>query len=335
MNFWILVNASKRVGGGHIRRCLDLADEITKNYPNQIKIEFITWDLDVQFELLIERYKIQRIEENQLLSFLDIVFSTEKHVFLVDVNSEHVQTVDFQVFLRNHGVKSIYFLANYDWSYNCDILINTSLLANEKTIKSASNTLCLLGPDYFIFRKSFRHLNNIKQQVKNKVFISFGNADPHDYTLIFIHYFLEVKTDLEIVIIVGSANSNLNEIRELGNKLPKNVDLVFDEDDLLPFMENSKFAMVSVGSVFYELGLLGIPTILFPSSEMENLVAKHLVKLGFAKMGIEYGETFKVETIEAYLIEPIELERKDLKALLNPLGIEKIVQEFRLEESIC
>ena len=334
MNFWILVNASKKIGGGNIRRCIDLADEITKNHPNQIKIEFITWDLDVQFELLIERYKIQRIEENQLLSVLDIVFSQEKHVFLVDVNSEYVHSVDFQVFLRNHGVKSIYFLANYDWSYNCDILINTSLLAKEKPIKAATNTLCLLGPDYFIFRQPFRHLDNIKKQVKNKVFISFGNADPLGYTLIFIDYFLEVKTDLEVVIIIGSANNNLDEIRELGNKLPKNVDLVFNEDDLLPFMENSKFAIVSAGSVFYELGLLGIPTILFPSSEMENLVAKHLGKTGFAKMGIEYGETFNLELIEALFNEPVELERKDLNSFLNPLGIEKIVQEFKLEESI-
>jgi spore coat polysaccharide biosynthesis predicted glycosyltransferase SpsG len=329
-----LVNASKKIGGGHIRRCLDIADEITKNYPNQIKIEFITWDLDVQFELLIKRYKIQRIEENQLLSFLDIVFSQEKHVFLVDVNSEQVHSVDFQFFLRNQGVKSIYFLANYDWSYNCDILMNTSLLAKEKPIKAASNTLCLLGPDYFIFRKSFRHLNNIKKQVKNKVFISFGNADPLGYTLIFINYFIEVKKDLEVVIIIGSANNNLEEIQELGNKLPENIDLVFNEDDLLPFMENSKFAMVSVGSVFYELGLLGIPSILFPSSVMENLVAKHLDKLGFAKMGIKYGETFNIETIEALLNEPIELERNDLNAFLNPLGIEKIMQEFRLEELI-
>jgi spore coat polysaccharide biosynthesis predicted glycosyltransferase SpsG len=329
-----LVNASKKIGGGHIRRCLDIADEITKNYPNQIKIEFITWDLDVQFELLIKRYKIQRIEENQLLSFLDIVFSQEKHVFLVDVNSEQVHSVDFQFFLRNQGVKSIYFLAYYDWSYNCDILMNTSLLAKEKPIKAASNTLCLLGPDYFIFRKSFRHLNNIKKQVKNKVFISFGNADPLGYTLIFINYFIEVKKDLEVVIIIGSANNNLEEIQELGNKLPENIDLVFNEDDLLPFMENSKFAVVSVGSVFYELGLLGIPSILFPSSEMENLVANHLDKLGFAKMGIKYGETFNIETIEALLNEPIELERNDLNAFLNPLGIEKIMQEFRLEELI-
>lgn len=329
-----MVNASKKIGGGHIRRCLDIVDEITKNYPNQIKIEFITWDLDVQFELLIERYKIQRIEENQILSFLDIVFSQEKHVFLVDVNSENVHSVDFQVFLRNHEVKSIYFLANYDWSYNCDILINTSLLAKEKPINAASNTLCLLGPDYFIFRQSFRHLYNIKKQINNKVFISFGNADPLGFTLIFIQYFLEVKTDLEVVIIIGSANNNLGEIQELGNKLPENVDLVFDEDDLLPFMENSKFAIVSVGSVFYELGLLGIPSILFPSSEMENLVAKHLDKSGFAKMAIEYGEKFKIDSIEALLNEPIELERNDLNSFLNPLGIEKIVEEFRLKELI-
>jgi spore coat polysaccharide biosynthesis predicted glycosyltransferase SpsG len=330
-----LVNASKKIGGGHIRRCLDIADEITKNYPNQIKIEFITWDLDVQFESLIKRYKIQRIEENQLLSFLDIVFSQEKHVFLVDVNSEQVHSVDFQFFLRNQGVKSIYFLANYDWSYNCDILINTSLLAKEKPIKSASNTLCLLGPDYFIFRQPFRHLYNLKKKVQNKVFISFGNADPLGYTLVFIHYFIDVKTDLEVVIIIGSANNNLENIQELSNKLQENVYLVFNEDDLLPFMENSKFAIVSVGSVFYELGLLEIPTILFPSSEMENLVAKHLCKLGFAKMGIEYGEKFKIESIEALLNEPIELERNDINAFLNPLGIEKIVQEFRLEDSIC
>jgi hypothetical protein len=52
-------------------------------------------------------------------------------------------------------------------------------------------------------------------------------------------------------------------------------------------------------------------------------------------MGIEHGGTFKVESIEALLNEPIELKRNDLKSFLNPLGIEKIVQEFRLEESIC
>jgi hypothetical protein len=51
-------------------------------------------------------------------------------------------------------------------------------------------------------------------------------------------------------------------------------------------------------------------------------------------MGIKYGETFNIETIEALLNEPIELERNDLNAFLNPLGIEKIMQEFRLEELI-
>lgn len=334
MKFWILVNANDKIGGGHLRRCLDLADVISAKYPKEIMVQFITWSLDRQYESLFQNFEILKIEEKNLIDSLENLNFENKDFFLVDVNSERVHSLEFQSFLRNFGFRTAYFLANYNWEYNCDFLINTSPLAKMKDVKVTSNTRCLFGPEFFIFRKSFRYIKNIHQKRENKIFICFGNADPEGYTIRMIQYLMHVCVELEIVVVIGSSNRTMDLIYELKDKLPSNIRLVFNEMDVLPYMLNAKFAITSVGSMFYELTVLQIPSVLFPSSEMEDLVANHLCEMGYAKLGMKFGGNWNEELLNDIFENPFEVNITELNSMLNLHGIEKIVEEFKLEKHL-
>ncbi|MBP7652081.1 hypothetical protein KA977_01580 [Candidatus Dependentiae bacterium] len=110
--------------------------------------------------------------------------------------------------------------------------INSNLLYNEKKFPS---TNFLLGPDKVILSDeicSFRQYNkNVEkpgiESEKLKVLITFGGSDSVDSTSKMLKSLSRISSNLEIKVIIGDANVNLESVK-------KNVELLNHKIEILP-----------------------------------------------------------------------------------------------------
>ncbi|MEI6791172.1 MAG: UDP-2,4-diacetamido-2,4,6-trideoxy-beta-L-altropyranose hydrolase, partial [Myxococcaceae bacterium] len=148
MNVLIRTDASKKIGSGHVMRCLTLADGLRMRGA-QIKFSCIRHEGHL-CDLISERgYEVISAIENTGASDLLIVDHYE-----LDENWETSQ---------RPFCKRIFVIDDLARSHDCDILLDQNLVADFKTRytgKVLANCKLLLGPEYALLPPIYAELHN-------------------------------------------------------------------------------------------------------------------------------------------------------------------------------
>ena len=126
------------------------------------------------------------------------------------------------------------------------------------------------GEKYYISGKTFMFYDPIKinNSVKN-VFISFGGADPQNYSDRLLNI---VKKDeyknYNFIVVLGRAKYNVDKLMEY-NKY-ENIEVLYDVSNMPELMSKCDIAITSRGRTGYELAMLGIPSIAMAQNHREE-----------------------------------------------------------------
>ena len=211
--------------------------------------------------------------------------------------------------LRNElpNTKIINFEDDGEGSIKADLVFNALYYESEKSHIYA-------GEKYYICSKTFMFYDPIKISEKvNNVLISFGGADPQNYTdrLLKIIKKNEYKK-YNFTVVLGRAKNNVEELLKYNCN---NIKVVYDVKNMPELMSNCDVAITSRGRTGYELALLGIPSIAMSQNEREEKHEFVSDKNGFSYIGLNPSD----EIIEGVLKMYLELSKESRQELQNKL----------------
>ncbi|MGL5904403.1 MAG: hypothetical protein ACRCZO_17095, partial [Cetobacterium sp.] len=171
--------------------------------------------------------------------------------------------------------------------------------------------------DYYICSKTFMFYEpiKIKKEVKT-IFISFGGADPQNYTDRLLEIIKEDKyKKYQFKIVIGRAKENIEKLLEYNSF--ENIEVLYDIRNMPEIMSNCDIAITSRGRTGYELAILGIPTIAMAQNKREEKHGFVSHENGFNYLGLNPSDLVIESNLDLFLKLSVEERNSIQKDLLN------------------
>lgn len=282
----IYVNGNNKRGIGHIYRALELADEF---YSKP----------DIYYDINQTNPKIFGVTTHTLIpvnGIHDLFNRCQKEEYTVFINDILTTSLDYMIGLRSvlPKAKIVNFEDDGEGILKADLVFNALYHQDDLPQVKA-------GEKYYISGKTFMFYEpiKIKEKVK-KVFISFGGADPQNYSdrLLDIICKEEYK-DYQFVVVLGRAKYNVDALLEY-NKYD-NIEVLYDVSNMPEIMSSCDIGVTSRGRTGYELAILGIPSISMAQNHREEKHGFVCNENGFSYIGLNPEDEVIKATLDMYL----------------------------------
>ena len=136
------------------------------------------------------------------------------------------------------------------------------------------------GWKYILFNKSNIRIKNNR---KYDLLLSFGGSDPNRLTEYFINFFLKFNLNLRICCVIGYLNKRNTHIKNLCDRSNGMIKYHESKKKIDKYINESKFAIVSVGLTSYETIFFQVPSLFVPIKKIDTRLSLYFEKL---KLGI-------------------------------------------------
>lgn len=311
----IYVNGNTSRGVGHIYRALEIADEFF------VKPD-IYYDINQTSVEIFGNTTHHIIGVNGIVELLERCREKQYTIFINDILST---SLDYMIGLRTvlPNAKIINFEDDGEGIHKADLVFNA--LYHESNLPNV-----YAGEQYYIANKLFMFYEpiEIKESVKT-VLISFGGADPQNYTERLLHIIDKNKyQNFHFVIVLGRAKHNVDKLMRFN--LKANIDVLHDVKNMPEIMSNCDIAVTSRGRTGYELAMLGVPTIAMAQNHREEKHGFVCNENGFTYIGLNPEDEIIENTLNMYLFMTKNSRELFQKKLLshNLLGGRKRVMSL-------
>ena len=128
--------------------------------------------------------------------------------------------------------------------------------------------------------------NNLKREipeVANKILVTMGGGDQKNITFKVLEAINRINIeDLEIKVVIGPSNRNLDTLIETAKNSKHRVELLQNVFSMPEVMDWADLAVSAGGSTCWELAFSGVPIIMVELAENQKYVAKALDKNNIA-----------------------------------------------------
>ena len=282
----IYVNGNNKRGMGHIYRALELADEFF------VKPD-IYYDVNQTDRNVFGKTTHNLIPVDGIAELFDKCKTNQYTLFINDILST---SIDYMIGLRRvlPNAKLVNFEDDGEGAIKADMVFNALFHDSELPHIYA-------GEKYYISSKTFMFYEpiEIKNEVK-KVFISFGGADPQNYSdrLLSIVSKDEYK-NYQFIVVLGRAKNNVEALLQY-NKY-ENIEVVYDVANMPEIMSKCDMGITSRGRTGYELAMLGIPTISMAQNQREEKHGFVCNENGFTYIGLNPADEIIESNLRMYL----------------------------------
>ena len=295
------VNGNNRRGLGHVYRALELADEFWSK-PD------IYYDSNQTDRAVFGETTHNLIPVNGIGELLNVLGRERYSLFINDVLDT---SLDYMIAVRTALPKAriVNFEDAGEGASRADLVFNA--LFSEDDAPNVRS-----GERYYISSKLFMfyHPAPVRDKVRD-VFISFGGADPQNYSDRLLAIIAKEKySGLNFHVVLGRAKTNVSELVERGGAMP-NVEVLHDIVDMPGVMTRCDIGITSRGRTGYELALLGIPAIAMAQNRREERHGFVCAENGFSYLGLNPPDMLIENTLDAYVSMSAE-ERTRLRDML-------------------
>ena len=282
----IYVNGNNKRGIGHIYRALEIADEF------YVKPD-IYFDVNQTDPKVFGRTTHNLIPVNGIVELFEKCKENDYTIFINDVLTT---SIDYMIGLRSvlPNAKIVNFEDDGEGILKADLVFNA--LFNDRELPQV-----YAGEKYYISGKTFMFYKpiEIKEHVK-RVFISFGGADPQNYSDRLLSMICKPEyIKFEFVVVLGRAKYNVESLMRY-NKYP-NIEVLYDVSNMPELMTSCDIGITSRGRTGYELAILGIPSISMAQNQREEKHGFVCNENGFTYIGLNPSDEIIENNIKMYL----------------------------------
>lgn len=282
----IYVNGNNKRGIGHIYRALELADEFF------VKPD-IYYDINQTDPKIFGKTTHRLIPVNGIAELFE---RCKKENYTIFINDILTTTLDYMIGLRTvlPNAKIINFEDDGEGIIKADLVFN-ALLQKEDFPQVYS------GEKYYISGKIFMFYEPIKIKEKvQRVFISFGGADPQNYSDRLLEMVIKPEyKSYYFVIVLGRAKHNVEALMEY-NKYD-NIEVLYDVSNMPQLMSSCDIGITSRGRTGYELAMLGIPSISIAQNQREEKHGFVSNENGFTYIGLNPADEIIESNLKMYI----------------------------------
>jgi len=193
-----------------------------------------------------------------------------------------------------------------DRQHDCDILLDQTSTERAADYRSLVPPGCrlLAGPAYALLRLQFashrRRRPREAAQSVSRVFVSFGAVDAHDHCSMALAALAEAGLGARVDVVVGRTAPHRSNVERQAAALPFPVEVHSDVDDMAGLMASADLAIGAAGVTSWERCALGLPSIVIVAAENQRLVAAELHQRGAALVLGEAGSVAPPQIAEAF-----------------------------------
>jgi UDP-2,4-diacetamido-2,4,6-trideoxy-beta-L-altropyranose hydrolase len=303
MNDVIVIRAdgNSLIGNGHVMRCLALAQAWRRAGGRAIFVQASTTET-ITGRLHAEGFETSRIdaEPGGADDARQTVVVAQAHHASWIVGDGYRFDAKWQEQIKSENLKLlIWDDYGHASAYPADVVLNQNASADRQLYAHrGESTRLMLGTRYIALRQEFftwRDVNRTTAPIGQKVLVTLGGADPDNVTMKVIAA-LALVPDIDVVIVAGGSNPNLDALREAVSGEDSKLRLVVNPSNLPELMISADVAIAAGGSTSWELAYLGLPALSIVTADNQAAIAAELDRRG---VSINLGDhrILNVETI--------------------------------------
>ena len=282
----IYVNGNNKRGIGHIYRALEIADEF------YVKPD-IYYDTNQTDPKVFGNTKHNLIPVDGIAELYQVCKAKQYTIFINDILTT---SIDYMIGLKSvmPQAKIINFEDDGEGTLKADLVFNA--LFHEEDLPQIK-----AGEKYYISGKTFMFYKPIKVKEKvERVFISFGGADPQNYSDRLLNMICNPEyKNYQFVVVLGRAKHNVDNLMEY-NKY-ENIEVLYDVSNMPELMTSCDIGITSRGRTGYELAMLGIPSIAMAQNKREEKHGFVCNENGFSYIGLNPADEIIESNLQMYL----------------------------------
>ena len=258
----IVANASVSVGGGHLRRCMVLAEALAAKGWAVIAA---LCDVDFAKNLAAPaRIEVAVIPEYAAAALIEAV-PGGCDVLIVD---HYGLDAAFEADCRGWASRILVIDDLADRRHDCDFLVDQTPDRGRSAYQDLVPASCriLAGPNYALLHPNFARLREPRRPTAKRVergLISFGATDPDDMTSAAIEAFQRTGLGLRLDIILGAGAPHTERVKKAAAKFVNGqVGVHVDVSDPATIVRHADIAIGAGGISSLERCCLGIPSLI-------------------------------------------------------------------------
>ncbi|MEQ8384497.1 MAG: UDP-2,4-diacetamido-2,4,6-trideoxy-beta-L-altropyranose hydrolase [Coleofasciculus sp. A1-SPW-01] len=289
MNLLVRVDASIKIGTGHLMRCMALA-QAWQNIGGRAIFAIATQATPIEDRLVSEGMNVVHlsVEPGSAEDAIKTAnLARQLGATWVVVDGYHFGA-EYQRIIKNCGLRLL-FIDDYGHAqlYWADLVLNQNIYAHEGLYPNrAPDTQLLLGTRYALLRGEFCQWQEWTRKilpVARKVLVTLGGSDPDNVTLKVIQGLQRVDVpDLEAVVVVGGSNPHYEKLQAAVDASPFPISLERNVTNMPELIAWADVAISAGGSTTWELAFMGLPSLVLVLADNQRAIAEKLGDMGVA-----------------------------------------------------
>ena len=317
MKVVIRVDASLKIGTGHVMRCLTLADALKQQGAD---VMFICREHKGNLLERIEQqgfqaYKLPEctnnindkrqndIPERERLYGKQWLGSTQQQdaeqcqLILENIKPDWLIVDHYAIdhtwqTLLKESYKQLMVIDDLaDRVHVCDLLLDQTYARKKEDYSGFVPPGCqmLLGSQYALLRPEFAQWReySLKRRANpefKKLLITMGGVDPDNVTGQVLNALknCSLPQGLEITVVMGETAPNIKAVQKQAKEMPCNTQVKTAVNNMAELMANADLAIGAAGATTWERCCLGVPSIQVVLADNQKLIAEFINNAGAA-----------------------------------------------------
>ncbi len=292
-----LCGASSRIGGGHVMRCLALAEELAvggatvRFAVNQDAPHVVPSFARAGFSFTTGRTLMEAARIAGRRGSVNAVICDS---YEIDAKIERA--------LRKMAAKVVAIDDLADRPHACDLLIDAAYGRSAEDYRGLvpSGAVILAGARHALLRPEFAALRDESLARRaaggavDRILVSLGLTDIGKITARVVTALVETELKAQIDVVIGAAAQSRTAVAALAAR-DSRVELHIDPPNMARLMANADVAIGAGGTSSWERCCLGLPTVLVALADNQRVIAEKLGEAGAVWLALGTREDLVAE----------------------------------------
>ncbi len=289
-NILIRCDASKKIGLGHITRCLALANEF-RNDGHKVFFAIKNHEIAIQ-KLKEQKFDILIADDKDFDYFKWIENILEKKdidVFIGDIRDGFPS--ELIILMNSKNILTIAIDEPSEYAKKCKLCFYPPHALIDKDLYKGK---IYQGLEYIILREEFYKKQNKKKNTIPNILVMMGGTDAFNLTLPIVKQIDKENEKFKISVRLSKSHKDIDLLNKYA-KISKHKISVYNEvKNMAEFLNGVDFALVSFGTSIYEILTKNIPITSICLNEEHYNSSDYFVKNGYATR-YKYNELEKIK----------------------------------------